>query len=84
MSDESGQSSSAARHVAVKYPKQVKINRKFTYMARVTQPNISRSIELIFNITHDMSGAFGITETGGIIYISNLSVIQNNSYKAHQ
>lgn len=85
VSDESGQGS-IPRHVAVKYPKRVTINRKFTYLARVTQPNTSRPLDpvFIFNITHDTSGAFGITETGGIVYVNNASVIQNNLYRTHQ
>lgn len=85
VSDESGQSS-VARYVAVKYPKRVTINRKFTFMARVTQPNISRPIEptFLFNLTHDTSAAFGITETGGIVYISNATAIQNNSNRTYQ
>lgn len=83
MSDESGQIS-ATRYGTVKYPKRVKINTKFTYMARVTQPNISRSLDHIFNLTSDASGAFGITETGGIVYISNASIIQNNLKKTYQ
>lgn len=77
-SSSSDESSSKAPYV--EYPAQVTINRKFEYMGRVTQPTISRSIEPIFNIS---DGAFGITTHGGIIYVSNVTAIQNNSTKRY-
>ncbi|KAG4073758.1 hypothetical protein HA402_000982 [Bradysia odoriphaga] len=70
-SDESG-----SKVPYVDYPAQVTINRKFAFMARVAQPNISGPIKPIFNISDD-SGAFGITKIGGIIYVSNVSAIQS-------
>lgn len=90
-SDESSSSASSSDESSskvpyVEYPAQVSINRKFSYMGRVTQPNISPSIEPIFNITHDEgseSGAFGITTRGGIVYVSNVSAIQNSSNHRH-
>lgn len=85
VSDESSQSSTA-RHIVVNYPKRVKINRKITYLGRVTQPNMSRSHEslLTFKIVRDSSNAFNITEKGGIIYANNTSIIENDSNKTYQ
>ncbi|XP_037052203.1 proto-oncogene tyrosine-protein kinase receptor Ret [Bradysia coprophila] len=76
-SDESG-----SKVPYVDYPAQVTINRKYAFMARVAQPNISGPIKPIFNISDD-SGAFGITRIGGIIYVSNVSAIQSSPNKRH-
>lgn len=85
VSDESGQSSTA-RYVVVNYPRRVVINRRFTHMARVTQPITSRTLETLFmfEIVHDASNAFGITRRGGILYVNNSSVLQNSSDKMYQ
>ncbi|KAJ6647010.1 Proto-oncogene tyrosine-protein kinase receptor Ret, partial [Pseudolycoriella hygida] len=67
----------------VKYPKQVAINKQFTHMARVAQPeDMSKIVEsnYSFNITSDTSGAFGITEKGGIIFVRNVSAISNGTH----
>ena len=62
------------------YPHEVTIYRKTTYLSRVTQPiNISQLMVSSpeFKISKDRTFSFGITQVAGIVFVQNVSALQN-------
>ncbi|KAH8246491.1 hypothetical protein KR038_005520, partial [Drosophila bunnanda] len=66
--------------VSVDYEKDVSVFRTASPYYRVTQPEsfqqLMRSRSIRFDIVEDRSGAFGITQTSGIIYVKNPKALE--------
>lgn len=78
ISNESAQSGNS--YGKIYYPPKITVSRKAGVFWRVVQPvnmkDIFEDKRLAFRIAEDHTNAFGITESGGIIYVRNITGLQ--------
>lgn len=82
-SDESNQSKSkmsSLGNLKVLYPHEVTVSRKSKILSRVVQPvnvkDLLTDVPLVFRIVEDRTAAFGVTANAGIVYVRNVSALQ--------
>lgn len=66
----------------VLYPHETHVRRSATPMYRVIQPinmlELVKRRSMVFRITDDRTGAFGITAVAGIVFVSNVTALRKS------
>lgn len=85
MSDEPNKTE---KNPLVYYPHEIHIRRGVTPMYRVVQPinmlELVRRKSMVFRVSDDRTGAFGITAVAGIVFVANVTALRTASGKTYK